>query len=73
MEKPVVAHVQRSRKKRTSSFNCAIIEIFGATNLYKKSDEHQQQFLKDLVFYTCKGYKPLSNHDNIWLQRLVLY
>jgi hypothetical protein len=41
--------------------------------LYKDNDEHQQQFFKDLVFYTCKGYKPLSNHENIWLQRLVLH
>ncbi len=72
MAKLIVAHAQQSRKKRTSSFNCAIIEVFSATNLYKKNKEHQHQFLKDLVLYMCKGYKPLSNHENIWLQRLVL-
>jgi hypothetical protein len=42
MAKLVVADVWQSRKKRTSFFNCAIIEFFGATNLYKKNDEHQQ-------------------------------
>jgi hypothetical protein len=65
MAKFVVAHVRQSRKKMTSIFNCAIIAFFGVTNLYKTNDEHQQQFLKYLVLYTCKGYKPLSNHENI--------
>ncbi len=73
MAKLVVAHGRQLGKKRTSSFNCAIINFFGATNLYKKNDEHQQLFFKDLVFYTCKGYKPMSNHESIWLLRLVLF
>jgi len=30
---------------------------FGATNLYKKFDEAQQQFIEDLVLYTSKRYK----------------
>jgi hypothetical protein len=27
---------------------------------HKKNDEHQWQFLEDLIIYTCKGYKLLS-------------
>ncbi len=47
--------------------------IFCATNRYKKNDEHQQQFLEDLVYKVCKGYKTfVSTCENIWLQRLML-
>ncbi len=53
-------------------FGCVITSYFGATNLYKKSNEAQQRFLEDLILYTCKGDKPLSTCDNIWLRRLVL-
>ncbi len=28
-----------------------------------------QQFLEDLVLYICKGYKPLSSCENVYLQR----
>jgi hypothetical protein len=35
----------------------------------KKTDEHQQQFLDNLVLGICKGYKTsLSTCENIWLQ-----
>jgi hypothetical protein len=26
-----------------------------------------------LVFYICKGYRPLSTYKNIWLQKLALH
>jgi hypothetical protein len=41
------------------------VQSHHVTNHYKKSNEAQQQFLEDLVLYTCKGYKPLSTCDNI--------
>ncbi len=63
---------QQFGKKRSRPFGCAITSYFGVTNHYKKSNEAQQQFLEDLVLYTCKGYKPLSTCDNIWSRRLVL-
>jgi len=44
----------------------------GATNLYKKNNEQQKQFLENSVFYICKGYIPLSSCENVWFQRLVL-
>jgi hypothetical protein len=51
---------------------CVIIAFFGANNPYKKIDEIQQQFFKDLILYICKGYKALSSCENVWLQRLIL-
>jgi hypothetical protein len=75
MEKLVVvatSHSQQFGKKRSRPSRCAITSYFGATNLYKKFDEAQQQFLENLVLYPCKGYKPFSTYDNIWLRRLVL-
>ncbi len=59
-------------KKRISLFGYAIATFFGATNPYQKNDDHQQPFLNNLVFYICKGYRPLSTYNNIWLQKLVL-
>jgi hypothetical protein len=44
---------------------------FDATNPYKKSNGAQQQFLEDLVLYTCKGYIPLSTCENIWLWKVL--
>jgi hypothetical protein len=56
------------RKNQTSS-TFVITSFFGATNPYKKIDEQQQQFIEDLVLYICKGYKPLSTWENVWLWR----
>jgi hypothetical protein len=42
-----------------------IIEIFSATNP-PKNDQQQHQFLEDLVFYICKGCKPLFTCKNVW-------
>ncbi len=39
----------------------------------KENDDDQQPFLNDLVFYICKGYRPLSTYKNIWLQKLALH
>jgi len=47
--------------------------FFGLRNPYKHGDEKQQPFLEDLVLYICKGYKPLSTFENIWLQILVFH
>jgi hypothetical protein len=66
------SHSQQFGKKWFGPSKCVITPYFGVTSPYKKSDEAQQQFLEDLVLYTCKGYKPLSTCDNIWLKRLVL-
>jgi len=52
-------------------FGSVITTFFASINLYKHGDEAQQWFLKDLVLYIYKGYKPLSTCENIWLQRLV--
>jgi hypothetical protein len=40
---------------------CAIIIFWGATNLYKKINNLQQQFLEVLVLYICKGYMAFSS------------
>jgi hypothetical protein len=56
-----------------SPFSCAITTFFVAKNPYKKIDDAQQKFLKDLVLYIYKGYKPLASCENIWLRRLVLH
>jgi hypothetical protein len=64
----VTVHVWQPGKKRIGPSNCAIIDFFGAINMYKKFDEHRQQHLKkDLVIYIYKGYKFCSNCENIWL------
>jgi hypothetical protein len=60
-----VAHARQSGKKITTPSAFVITSFFGATNPYKKIDEHQQQFLEDLVLYICKGYKPLSTCENV--------
>jgi hypothetical protein len=54
------SHNQQFGKKWSRPFGCVITSYFGATNLYKKFNETQQQFLEDLILYTCKGCKPLS-------------
>lgn len=50
-------------------FGSVITTFFASLNPYKHGDETQQWFLKDLVLYIYKGYKPLSTCENIWLQR----
>jgi hypothetical protein len=52
-------------------FRCVITTYFDATNPYKKSNGAQQQFLENLVLYTCKGYMPLSTCENIWLWNVL--
>jgi hypothetical protein len=51
---------------------CAITIFLGATNLYKKINNSQQQFLENLVLYICKGCGALSSCEIVWLWRLVL-
>jgi hypothetical protein len=68
----VASHSQQFGKKWSRPFGCVITSYIGATNLFKKFNEAQQQFLENLILYTCKGYMPLSTCDNIWLRRLVL-
>jgi len=63
----VTIHARQLGKKRIGPSSCAIIDFFGAINLYKKFDEHQQQFLEDLVICTYKGYNFFSSCENIWL------
>ncbi len=60
-------HARQLGKKKIGPFSFAIIDFFGAINLYKKFDEHQQQFIEDLVIYTYKVYKFFSSCENIWL------
>ncbi len=60
------------RKKRFGPSGRAITSFFGATNLYKKGDDAYQNFFEDLMLYICKGYKPFSTCENMWLQKLVL-
>ncbi len=69
----VASHSQQYGNKRSRPSGCVITSYFGATNPYKKFDKAWQQFLEDLIFYICEGYRPLSTCDNIWLKRLVLY
>jgi hypothetical protein len=47
-------------KKRISLFGYAIATFFGDTNPHQENDDDQQPFLNDLVFYICKGHRPLS-------------
>jgi len=70
--KPITIHAWQLGKKKIGPSSFAIINFFGAINLYKKFDEHQQQFLEDLVIYTYKVYKFFSSCENIWLWRLLL-
>ncbi len=60
-----INHSQQLRKRKVAPFGSTITTFFGSTHLYKHGDEAQQQFLEDLVFYICKGYKPLSTCKNI--------
>lgn len=64
--------INNKGKKRFSQLGLQSLNHFGLANLYKNGDETQQMFLKDLVFYICKGYKPPSSFENIWLHRLIL-
>jgi hypothetical protein len=59
------SHSQQFGKKWSRPSRCVITSYFSATNPYKKSDKAQQKFLKNLILYTYKGYKPFSTCDNI--------
>jgi hypothetical protein len=67
-----VDYNQQPRKMMFGSSGCEVIIFFGATNLYKKMMKCNKTFLKLLMLYLYKGYKPLSTCKNIWLQSLVL-
>ncbi len=49
-------HVRQQRKKKIRPFNFVITTYFGSTNPFKKIDEAQQMFTKDLVLYIYKAY-----------------
>ncbi len=42
-----------------------ISSFFGSKTPYKRHDEAQKLFLKDLVLLTTKGYFPLSTCENV--------
>jgi hypothetical protein len=50
----------------------AIFVFLRCKNPYKKQDEIQKLFLKDLVLLMAKGFFPLSRCENVWMRRLVL-
>jgi hypothetical protein len=50
MTKPITIHDWQPGKKRIGPFSCAIIDFFGAINLYKKFDEQRQHLKKDWLF-----------------------
>jgi hypothetical protein len=66
-----IDHKRQHGKKRVWAIGSTIISFFGSTNLYKNVNETQQRFIENLVLYICKGYKPLSTCENIWLRRLI--
>ncbi len=67
MIKLITIHVRQLGKKRIGPSSCVIIDFFAAIYMYKKFDEHQQQFLEDLVICTYKGDMFFSSCENIWL------
>ncbi len=64
-------HSQQLRKKWVRPFGSIIIAFSGSTNLYKHGNEPQQRFLEDFVLHICKGYRPLSTCENIYLCKLI--
>ncbi len=66
-----INHNHQLGKKMATLFGSTITTFFGSINPYKHGDEARQWFLKDLVLYIYKGYKPLSTCERIQLQRLV--
>jgi hypothetical protein len=50
----------------------AIFSFFGCKTPYKRHDEAQKLFPKDLVLLTIKGYFLLSTCENVWMHRLAL-
>jgi len=52
-------------KKRLRPSGFTIITLFWAITPDKKSDEAQQFFCEDLVFYICMGYRPFSTYKNV--------
>jgi hypothetical protein len=65
-------HSWQHGKKKVGAFGIASTFFFGSTNPYKNANEAQQRFIKDLVLYIYKSYRPLLTYKNIWLRRLVL-
>jgi hypothetical protein len=47
-------------EKKGGPSSSIITPYFGFTNLTKKTNEAQQMFIEDLVFYICKGLLTLS-------------
>ena len=45
--------------------------FFNSSVPYKKHNEQQKSFIKDLVLLIVKGYHPLSSVENIWLKQLL--
>jgi hypothetical protein len=59
-------------KKHTKVVGKVICSFFGSKTPYKRHDEAQKLFLKDLVLLTTKGYLLLSTCENVWMHRLAL-
>jgi hypothetical protein len=59
-------------EKKGGPSSSIITPYFGFTNLTKKTNETQQMFIEDLVFYIYKGLWTLSTTKNILLRRSVL-
>jgi len=59
-------------KKCTKIVVGAIFSFFGSKTPYKRHDEAQKLFLKNLVLLTTKGYLLLNTCENVWMHRLGL-
>ncbi len=65
-------HNWQHGNKKVGAIGIASTSFFGSTNPCKNTNETQQRFIKDLVLYSCKSYRPFSTCKNIWLKRLIL-
>jgi hypothetical protein len=59
-------------KKRTKVAARVISFFFASKTPYKRHDEAQKLFLKDLVLLTPKGYLLLNTCQNVWMHKLAL-
>jgi len=59
-------------KKCTKVATRVISSFFGSKTIYKRHDETQKLFLKDLVLLTTKWYFPLNTCENVWMCKLAL-
>ncbi len=50
---------------------CNHIIFWGHKSL--ENDDAYQNFFENLMLYLCKGYKPFSTCENMWLYKLVLH